>query len=64
MQVVATPSYGIVPIKSIYDPAQKGFMHFVGIHVGMRFRTIKQPGQDDGKNPKKKKEYVNPEEDN
>ena len=64
--VVATPSYGLVPIKSIYDPTQKGYMHFVGIHIGMRFNTIKQPGQDDGKTTKKKKkkEYVNPEEDN
>jgi hypothetical protein len=67
VSVVATPHYGIVPIKSMYDSNQKGYMHFIGLHIGVRVNCIKQ--QDPNAPPattkkKKKKEYVNPEEDN
>ena len=62
--VVVTPNYSLVPIKAMADPNEKGYMHFLGIHIGMRFNVTKSK-QDAEKNPKKKKkEYVNPEEDN
>lgn len=65
VSIVATPQYGLVPIKSIYDPNQKGYMHFIGLHVGVRIGCIKlqDPAAPDAKKKKKKKEYVNPEED-
>ena len=60
--VVATPNFSMVPVKSIIDPNEKGYMFFVGINVGMRFNVTKSK-QDADKNPKKKKKvYVNPEE--
>lgn len=64
VSIVATPHYGLVPIKSIYDPNQKGYMHFVGLHIGVRIGCIKvqDPNAPDAKK-KKKKEYVNPEDD-
>lgn len=62
VSIVVTPHYGLVPIKSIYDPAQKGYMHFVGLHAGIRIGCIRQAADPSGKK-KKKKEYVNPEED-
>ena len=62
--VVVTPSYGLVPVKALADPNQKGYLHILGLHVGMRFNVTKSK-QDAEHNPKKKKkEYVNPEEDN
>lgn len=62
--IVATPNFSVAPVKAIADPNQKGFMFFVGLHVGMRFNVTKVK-QDNNKNPKKKKkEYYNPEEDN
>ncbi len=63
VSIIATPHYGLVPIKSIYDPNQKGFMHFIGLHVGIRIGCIKQVDSSAPANTKKKKkEYVNPEE--
>ncbi|MCW3127061.1 MAG: hypothetical protein JWO03_2719 [Bacteroidetes bacterium] len=66
VSVVATPHYGLVPVKSLYDPNQKGYMHFIGIHIGLRINCIKQqdPSADPAKKKKKQKEYVNPEDDN
>ena len=65
VSVVATPHYGIVPIKSIYDPNSKGFIHFLGLHVGIRIGCIKvmDPNTPADAKKKKRKEYVNPEED-
>jgi hypothetical protein len=39
-------------------------MHFLGINIGLRFNVTKLKQEND-KNPKKKKkkEYINPEED-
>jgi hypothetical protein len=63
MAVVIEPTYSVAPIKSLLDATQKGYMHFLGLHIGMRFGVIKQPEDiKDGKG-KKKKEYKNPEED-
>ena len=62
--VVASPTFTMAPVKSSIDPASKGYLFFVGLHVGMRFNVTKSK-QEAEKNPKKKKkEYVNPEEDN
>ena len=62
--VVAEPNFTVAPIKAIADPTEKGYMFFIGLHVGMRFNVTKSK-QDAEANPKKKKkEYVNPEEDN
>ncbi|MBS1684689.1 MAG: hypothetical protein JSS76_08045 [Bacteroidetes bacterium] len=65
VSIVATPHYGLVPIKSIYDPTQKGYMHFIGLHIGVRIGCIKvqDPGATGATKKKKKKEYVNPEDD-
>lgn len=64
VSIVAAPQYGLVPIKSIYDPNQKGYMHFIGLHVGVRIGCMRldDPTTPDGRKKKKKKEYVNPEE--
>lgn len=60
--VVATPNFSVIPVKAIMDPNEKGYMFFVGINVGMRFNVTKSK-QEAAKNPKKKKkEYINPEE--
>ena len=60
--VVATPNFSIVPVKSIIDPTEKGYMFFVGINVGIRFNVTKSKQEADKNPKKKKKEYVNPEE--
>jgi hypothetical protein len=66
VSIVATPHYGLVPIKSLYDANQKGYMHFIGLDIGIRISTMKQqdPNAPASKKKKKQKEYVNPEEDN
>lgn len=62
--VVITPSYGLVPVKALADPNEKGYLHILGIHIGMRFNVTKGKQQAESNPKKKKKEYVNPEEDN
>ena len=63
--VVASPNFSLAPEKSLVDPTSKGYLFFVGLHIGMRFNVTKGKQQSEA-NPqkKKKKEYVNPEEDN
>ena len=63
--VTITPNYSLVPIKSIFDSNQKGYMHFLGIYIGMRFGVLKQQEETGAstKPKKKKREYKNPEED-
>lgn len=63
ISIVATPHYGLVPIKAMADPNQKGYMHFVGLNVGIRFNCIKRTDIPDNGKHKSKKEYKNPEED-
>ena len=62
--VTITPNYSLVPIKSLFDANQKGYMHFVGLHIGMRFGLLKHQDDTgpDSQPKKKKKEYKNPEE--
>ena len=62
--IVVTPSYGLVPVKALIDPNEKGYMHIVGLHIGIRFNVTKDKQMNDANPKKKKKEYVNPEEDN
>ena len=61
--VVFTPNYSLVPIVAAADPTEKGYMHFIGLHIGMRFNVTKSKQEEANKPKKKKKEYVNPEED-
>ena len=63
MAVVIEPTYSVAPIKSLLDATQKGYMHFLGLHIGMRFGLLKQPEDTKDGKRKKKKEYKNPEED-
>ena len=58
--LVISPTYSIVPIVSWMDKNSKGFMHFVGLHIGYRFNSAKP--LDAKASKKKKKEYINPEE--
>ena len=60
--LVISPTYSIVPIVSWMDKNSKGFMHFVGLHIGYRFNTAKP--EDAKASKKKQKEYVSPEDDN
>jgi len=60
--VVMTPNYSLIPIVAAMDPTEKGYMHFLGIHIGMRFNVTKSKQEADQNPKKKKKEYVNPEE--
>jgi len=62
--VVATPNFTLAPVKAIADPTEKGYMFFIGLHIGMRFNVTKSKQEADQNPKKKKKEYVNPEEDN
>ena len=62
--VVATPNFTLAPVKAIADPTEKGYMFFLGLHIGMRFNVTKSKQEAEKSPKKKKKEYVNPEEDN
>jgi hypothetical protein len=62
--VVITPNYSLVPVKALIDPNEKGFMHFLGLHIGMRFNVTKSKQEAEKSPKKKKKKYINPEEDN
>jgi hypothetical protein len=62
--VVAAPNFTVAPVKAISDPTEKGYMFFVGINIGMRFNVTKSKQAAESNPKKKKKEYVNPEEDN
>lgn len=61
--VVATPNFTLAPVKAIADPTEKGYMFFLGLHIGMRFNVTKSKQEAAQSPKKKKKEYVNPEED-
>jgi len=62
--VVVTPAYSLVPVKALEDPNEKGYLHFLSLHIGIRFNVTKNKQQNDISPKKKKKEYVNPEDDN
>jgi hypothetical protein len=62
--LVTTPSFTVAPVKSVIDPNEKGYMFFVGINIGLRFDVTKLKKENSANPKKKKKEYINPEEDN
>lgn len=62
--IVATPDFSVEPIKAAIDPNAKGNMFLVGLNIGLRFSVTKAKQDKDGNPKKKKKEYVNPEEEN
>jgi hypothetical protein len=62
--VVFAPNFSWIPVVAAEDPNEKGNMFFVGINIGMRFNVTKSKKDADNNPKRKKKEYVNPEEDN